>query len=193
MLALCGLLTAMPPARASAEWQFSPFIGFTFLGSTTIVDPDDAVRLRHWNLGGTVSLVGRGPLGVESVFVYVPGFFERGNSAAVTESRSYALMGNMVLTIPRGWNEYGLRPFVSSGVGLLHAFQKNERDVFPVRQNLFGYNIGGGAVGFLTDRVGLRFDLRYYRNLRPSSEPDVSFGRVRLHYWTGTVGVVFKY
>lgn len=207
MLALCGLITALPPASASAEWQFAPLVGFSFLGNTNF----DLTKVvdRHWNFGGAVRLVGAGPLGVESVFVYVPGYFEfldleadpfflstTQESSTITKSRSFALMGNIVLTTPRAWNEYGLRPFVSGGIGLLHAFHNEE--FVPVRANLPGYNVGGGAVGFLTERVGLRFDLRYFRTLPPGEEPaplqeTSDLRRVRLRYWTATVGVVFKY
>ena len=49
-------------------------------------------------------------------------------------------------------------------------------------------------MGFLNDRVGLRFDLRYFSNLKPSDDPELSvIGRVHLSYWTGSVGVVLKY
>jgi hypothetical protein len=201
---LCGLLIAVSPVRASAEWQLTPFLGFSFRGDTNLTLAD-GVRERHWNFGGSVRLVGAGILGVESIFVYVPGHLESaqidpifggpppGND--ITQSRSLGLMGNVVLTTPRGWNEYGLRPFVSGGLGLLHAFNNEGR--FPVRLNLLGYNVGGGAVGLLTERVGLRFDLRFYRTVPPGQEPTegltIDSRRVRLRYWTGAVGVVFKY
>ena len=48
-------------------------------------------------------------------------------------------------------------------------------------------------MGFLNDRVGLRFDLRYFSNLKPSDDPEIAIGRVHLSYWTGSVGVVLKY
>lgn len=193
---MCGLLTAASSAPASASWHFAPFVGITFLGRTSIVDLDNAVGRRHWNFGGTVTFVGGWPVAVETIFLYVPGLFERGESQTITTSRSIALMGNIVLTTPRVWNEYGLRPFVSGGVGLLHTSVQDVSNIFPVRENLLGFNVGGGAVGFLTDRAGLRFDLRYYSNLQPSNESELgipAFGRVQLHYWTGTVGVVFRY
>ena len=85
-------------------------------------------------------------------------------------------MGNVVLTTPRSWNPYGLRPFVSGGIGLLHATATDALEFSPVNTNLLGYNVGGGAVGFLNDRVGLRFDLRYFRNLKPSDDPENAIG-----------------
>jgi hypothetical protein len=207
VLALCGLLTALLPARVSAEWQFAPFVGFNFLGDTNLLFLEGATE-QHWNLGGTVRLVGAGPLGVETFILYVPGFFNtpEGNpifadtppEETISESRTFALMGNLVLTTPRSWNQYGLRPFVSGGFGLLNVHATDEAGLFPTRANLPGYNVGGGAVGFLTDRVGLRFDLRYFRTLPPGQEPTAESltldgQRVRLHYWTGTLGVVIKY
>ena len=102
-------------------------------------------------------------------------------------------MGNLVLTTPRSWNEYGLRPFVSGGLGFC-ATATDSFEFTPVNTNLLGYNIGGGAVGFLNERLGLRFDLRYFRSLKPSYDPELSVtGRVHLSYWTGSVGVVLEY
>ena len=86
-------------------------------------------------------------------------------------------------------------PYVSGGLGILHV-SHNEPTV-PARANLSAYNVGGGAVGFLTNKVGLRFDLRYFRTLPPgeeSGEQTVTefLDRVHVHYWTVTVGVVFR-
>jgi hypothetical protein len=60
-----------------------------------------------------------------------------------------------------------------------------------------GMNVGGGAVGFLTDRTGVRFDLRYFKNVRgidleERGEP-ISVGPVQLRFWTLSFGVVIKH
>lgn len=206
-LALGVLLTVFLPSRAFAEWQFAPFVGFNFLGDTNLAFTE--LPKRHWMFGGTARLIGAGPFGVESLFAYVPGAFQSKpveldpfifdtsqESETITQSNAFALMGNVVLTTPRSWSEYGLRPYVSGGMGLLHVYH-NELTV-PARANLLGYNAGGGAVGFLTDRVGLRFDLRYVSTTphgKESSDEIVTEDteRVRVHFWTATVGVVFKF
>jgi hypothetical protein len=58
-------------------------------------------------------------------------------------------------------------------------------------------NAGGGAVGFLADRVGLRFDLRYLRKIQGPAAEDLDFaisiGPIRLRPWTTSLGVVFMY
>ena len=42
--------------------------------------------------------------------------------------------------------------------------------------------------------IGLRFDLRYFSNLKPSdSDEGIAIGRVQLSYWTANAGVVFRY
>ncbi|HET7218480.1 MAG TPA: hypothetical protein VFJ02_10550, partial [Vicinamibacterales bacterium] len=202
ILILLGILLAGAPASAHADWLLAPFLGLTFQGETTLLDNESAVGKAHWSFGGAVSLVGAGPIGVEGLILYTPGFFQQDNPPStagvppidVIESRALAIMGNILLTTPRAWNEYGLRPFLSGGIGLLRASAKDSFDILPVNANLLGYNVGGGAVGFLTDRTGIRFELRYFSNLKPSDSPEaIAIGRVQLSYWNANVGVVFRY
>jgi hypothetical protein len=196
-VALAGILVGCLPGTARADWLLSPFIGLTFKGDTTLLDHEQATSKVHWSLGGAVTLLGVGPLGVEGLVVYTPGFFQQDDPTTIeiVDSRALALMGNVVLTTPRSWNEYGLRPFISGGIGLLSASASaaDAINVLPVNAKLLGYNVGGGAVGFLTERTGLRFDLRYFSNLRPTDDTENAIGRVHLSYWTGSVGVVFRY
>ena len=110
IVAACCLFAHAVPA--AAEWQFIPFLGYTFKGSTTLIDNERGAETRHWHFGGTARVMWDGPLAFEALYVHTPGFFERDASeltaanlqAAVLESRTYALMGNAVLTIPRRWN-----------------------------------------------------------------------------------------
>ena len=74
-LVFAALLTTVP-GQAEADWHFTPFFGWTFKGATTLSEVrPGASRLVHWNFGGAVSVVGRGPLGGEAYFVYTPSFF----------------------------------------------------------------------------------------------------------------------
>lgn len=202
ILILVGILHAGAPVSAHADWLLAPFLGLTFQGETTLLDNESAAGKAHWSFGGVVSLVGAGPIGAEGLILYTPGFFQQDNPPLiggvpppdVIESRALAIMGNVVLTTPRKWNEYGLRPFVSGGIGLLRASAKDSFDLLPVNANLLGYNVGGGAIGFLTERTGLRFELRYFSNLKPSDSPEaIAIGRVQLSYWNANVGVVLRY
>ena len=193
---------SLTAAAAAAEWQFAPLVGFTFGGSSnSVFDPiaSEAVGKRHWDVGGTVRLVGPGPLGVEALFLYVPGFFETDDpppflpeeesDTTITESQVVALMGNVVLTTPRAWNDTGCDRSCREA----SAWCMPPTTIWPFLQagTCLGYNVGGGAVGMLSDRVGLRFDLRYFRHMPPGKEsspdaPDLPVfegDRVRIHFW----------
>lgn len=179
------------PGMAAAEWHFTPMLGSTFVGRTTLIDLEAATGKRHKNVGGSVALLGGGVLGVEGLVVWTPGFFQTGNQDLIKSSRTLALMGNIMVTAPRRWTEYTLRPFVSGGFGLLNASRTELHAVFPSQVNTSGYNIGGGAIGFFTQRTGVRFDLRYYNNLA-KSENAAAIGPLQLRYMTVSVGVVLR-
>ena len=198
-LAVCCLLILVP-RPAAAEWHFTPMLGATFFGRTNFFDPELGSDNVHRTYGGSIGLLGGGLLGVEMVGVWAPGFFEDDDAPIqlVKSSRSIALMGNVVLTAPRRWTEYNLRPFVSGGIGWLHASRTDRAplnpggQLLPVDENLAGFNVGGGAIGFLTADTGVRFDVRYYSNLKPTDEGPVAFGNVRLSYVTASVGIVLR-
>lgn len=191
-----GVLLALTfPSTAAAEWHFVPTIGWTFKADTSIFDPEGGTSRVHWNFGGTVTLVGSGILGVEGMFVWTPRFFNNDQSPVqfVSKSHTFAMMGNVLLTTPRHWTEYGLRPFVSGGLGVLRVSRTDVTPIFPGTGNIPAFNIGGGAIGFLSKRTGVRFDLRYYNNLTPSEDTcPTTIGQCHLRYMTFTAGVVIR-
>ena len=187
-----GVLLALTfPQSAAAEWHFTPMLGTTFFIKTSVVDPDAATDQSHRNIGGSVALLSGGILGAEGLIVWTPGLFT-GDKGLVKRSRSIAVMGNIVVTTPRRWTEYSLRPFVSGGFGLIKVSKTETAGVFPFNSNLPAFNIGGGAIGFLSKRTGVRFDLRYYSNLARSDVEGNIGGRVHMRYMTASVGLVFR-
>ena len=193
-----GVLFALTfPSVAAAEWHFVPNIGWTFQADTSFLDLDQGTSKVHWTFGGTVTLVGSGILGVEGMINWTPGFFTNEDLAEparnVSKSHALALMGNAVLTTPRNWTEYGLRPFLSGGFGMLGFSRTEVNNVFPDERNFPAFNIGGGAIGFLSKRTGVRFDLRYYSNLgEPTAASESCIGTCHLRYMTFTAGVVIR-
>jgi hypothetical protein len=195
----CGLLLVAATRPAHAEWHITPFAGLTMFGSTNIFDPESATGDRHLHAGGSVSWLSRGLFGFEAIGTWTPGFFEGEpgfedipNEVDILSSRTFSLMGNVLVTLPQRWTEYGLRPFVSGGFGLMQARYEELRDVFPLRVDGAGFNIGGGAVGFLTQRTGLRFDIRYHSTLNRKPDVPSFFGPAHLRYVTASVGIVFR-
>jgi hypothetical protein len=190
-----GVLLALTfPSAAAAEWHFTPTIGWTFAADTNLSDPDFGTSKVHWNFGGSVALLGAGILGVEGTVVWTPGFFA-GNEVLVHKSHAVTMMGNVVLTTPRKWTEYNLRPVLSGGFGFLGV--SRTEDVFPDTWNTPAFNIGGGAVGFFSKRTGVRFDLRYYNSIHKGEEGCPPIGArippgCHVRYMTASVGVVIR-
>ena len=196
VLALAIGTILVPPAAASADWHVTPFLGYTFRGSTTVLDPAEGAGRTHLNAGISVARLTQNLFGAEAVFVYTPDFF-RGKTTNIGPSRSMALMGNLVLTAPRRWTEFSLRPYVSGGAGLINLSLSEFFSISSGSETVLGYNAGGGAIGFLSDTTGVRFDLRYYGTLRgatPSPESPLTLEpTIRVQYWTGSIGLVLRY
>ena len=209
-LALCclGLLLAAPAARAG-EWHFTPTLGFTFAGSTTLVDLQHGTGKRHLNFGGIVSRFGEGIIGVEGMAFYTRHFFEYDGprepgapqAPAIDHSYTLSMTGNVVLTVPKRWTEYFLRPYVSGGFGLLRAVSIDKADavsgaaLFPLVTTMPGFSIGGGAIGFLSQGTGIRFDVRYHGGLRrdPGANAENVIGPdLHLRYMTAEIGLVIR-
>jgi len=191
-----GVLLALTfPSAAAAEWHFTPTIGWTFAADTNLTDPDFGTSKVHWNLGGSVALLGAGILGVEGTVVWTPGFFSGDNKVLVSKSHAVAMMGNVVLTTPRKWTEYNLRPVLSGGFGFLGV--SRTENLFPDNWNTPAFNIGGGAIGFFSKRTGVRFDLRYYNSLHRGEDGCPPIGArlppgCHVRYMTASVGVVIR-
>ena len=187
---LCAVLT---PAATAADWLIAPFAGVALGSRWTFVDLDDVAGERKWMFGGTVTILGEGVLGVEGDFAYVPAFFQSRTPSLVQSGSVATLMGNVVLAMPLSVSRHSLRPYVTGGGGLMRAHKEDVLDVFPVNANMFGVNTGGGVVGFLNERIGLRWDVRYFRRVSGGDEQGAAFGSPRLSFWRVTMHVVIRY
>lgn len=186
---------------AAAEWHIVPLVGLTFNGNTNAVPAVSTIDTpigTHPNIGGAGALLGEGILGVEGIGVFTPNFKADVDTVnnTVQSSRALAIMGNVVLTTPRRWTEYGLRPYVSGGLGYMRLAiegkTSGQQEVLATSLNTAGFDIGGGAIGFFTKHTGVRFDLRYYRRLQHGSSASFGTDEPQLSFWTASVGVVFR-
>lgn len=178
------------PQPASAEWQIRPFAGVKFGGSTTFVDLDESAGLPKLTFGANLLLLGE-IFGVEADFGHTPNSFN-GNRGLILSSHTTTLMGSVVVALPRRMARYTLRPYAVGGAGLVRVSYGDYFGALPVDNSLAGFNVGGGATGFLTDRVGLNWELRYFRTLRASETTGLSFGAEELSFWRATMGVTIR-
>jgi opacity protein-like surface antigen len=102
-------------------------------------------------------------------------------------------MVNAIIGAPVGGQSGpGIRPYAVGGIGILKEKIDEADDLFDVDDNSWGFNLGGGIVGFFTDNIGLRGDVRYFRSLnRGDDELDFDLGE--LDFWRATVGVTFRF
>lgn len=187
------LLGLSRPAHAQ-DLLFIPFLGFTFAGDSALfADLEGGSTESASAIGGSVSLVGQGWLGIEGDIGYIPGFFERGEAQLVKYgSFVTSLTGSAIVTLPLSITRESLRPYLVAGGGLMWAESEDITATFPIRSTLPAITVGGGAIGFLSDMVGVRFDLRYLRSLGQGDEMVATEGP-RLKFWRGSIGLVLKY
>jgi hypothetical protein len=185
---LAALVLMLSPASARADWLFTPHVGGTFGGSTPEND---------FTYGASIGWMGAGVFGWDAEFAFTPEFFEAGDGDfdLFDSSNVTTFMVNAIVGAPVGGTTGGgFRPYFSGGVGLLQSSVTDAESLFEVNNSEFGINLGGGAMGFMTDHVGFRGDIRYYRALADPDEDnefDIGFGD--LDFWRGTVGVTFRW
>ena len=192
-LLFSALLLCAGGAEARADFLITPFIGSAFAGNTTLLDLDiGAASSKHWTFGGSAAWLSDQVLGVEAEFAMVPGFFENSEGTGlITGSRVTTLTGNVLVAMPLSVSRESLRPYVTGGLGLIRAAAE---DLIGLNEsgNWLGLQVGGGAIGLITERAGVRFDLRHARSL--SRDTTLRGDRTsKLSFWRATVGVTLRY
>jgi hypothetical protein len=187
------LVAAAPPAHARADWLITPFIGSSLGGETTFLIFEEGAG-RRMTLGASVALLSDGILGLEADFGHTPRFFEGDDPLGlVLTSRVTTIGGNLVVAAPLALTRESLRPYLVGGLGLIQARIRHAAGLFPLEEDLLGLTIGAGAVGFLTERTGLRFDLRHIKAISGADGPFARPGVSRLSFWRATAGLTVRY
>jgi opacity protein-like surface antigen len=192
------------PRTASADWTITPFVGWNFGGSADVNGNGGSSVGNKFekkiDYGVSLAAMGGGAVGFEVDFGYSPNFFESttaGNNDFVftNDSNVTTLTGNAIVGIPIGGKRGGsVRPYVVGGVGLIRTNVQDAAELFSVNtKNDFGYDVGGGVMGFFSSNVGLRGDVRYFRGFNGSSDNVTGLGVSDFHFWRGSIGVSFKF
>ncbi len=180
------------PRPALAEWQVKPFLGVTFGGQTTFVDLEKAASRPNPVIGVSGVVLGE-VLGFDADLGRAPGFFQRGGQGLVSASAVTTLTGNVIVAVPKRIARYTLRPYFVGGVGLMHVRIDGRLSGLQVASTLPAMDLGGGATGFLNDRMGLSWEVRHFRSVGRHPPRGASFGDERLSFWRANMDVVIRY
>jgi hypothetical protein len=181
-LAIATAALIYAPIDARADGYVSPWAGVNFAGG--------GLDSGRGSFGVQAGGMGAGIIGGEVDFGYSPSAFgtqnDFGNNSIIN------LMGNVIIGVPIGGTYgAGFRPFVTGGVGLIRT-QMDGGTLARVSSsnNNFGWDLGVGAMGFFNDHVGIRGDLRYFRNI--TGDIINNFDQSSLHFWRLGFGVVIR-
>jgi len=186
LILMAAVACVAAPSQARAEGYVSPWAGVAF-GSS--------VNNGRGMFGVDAGGMSAGIIGGEVDFGYSPSFF--GSENDFGHNTVIDFMGNVMIGVPIGGTHgVGVRPYVTGGLGLLRT-QIDGGTIAHVASsdNMFGWNIGGGVMGYFADHFGLRGDLRYLRGFKDLNTGVTTIdlnGNERLHFWRASIGVVFR-
>lgn len=180
-----AIAVVLAPAPARADGFFVPWVGSGF-GSN--------IKNGQTTVGVSAGSMGAGVIGGEADFGWSPSFF--GSQSDFGSNTVMNLMGNLILGVPVGGQRGpGIRPYVVGGIGLVRT-QIDGGTVAKVSSsdNMFGWDAGGGVMGYFADHVGIRGDVRYIRGTHQlnTGVSAVDLNGDRIHYWRATIGVLFR-
>jgi opacity protein-like surface antigen len=188
--------TAAVPAKASADWLFTPFMGATFGGSANFGGAGQDFKSdfsRNLTYGASLEWMGGGVFGFGFDVGYSPNFFRPSDNdsfSLVGDGNVTTAMANVIVGAPLG----AIRPYLSGGVGVIKQKVDNVGQFFDsIDSSNLGFNAGAGVMGFFSHNVGIRGDIRFFRSVHDSDPNGVNLDLGQFKFWRGTVGVTFKF
>jgi hypothetical protein len=176
--------TFATPVAAQTEGYVGPGIGVAF-GNPSSQGLADFVVDFGW--------LSPEPVGLEIDATYAPSFF--GSQGPYGSNSVSTIMGNVVLATS-GIERYGshrghpTRAYLSGGLGLIR-----EDTASPaISRNDLGTDVGVGIMAAASGQVGVRADVRYFRDLvgkATGNTTSIDFGS--FHFWRASVSVLFRF
>ena len=138
------------------------------------------------------------PLGFELDVMYAPSFF--GTQGPYGENSVTTYMANVVVAGggTRG-GRFGrrrttVRPYLSGGVGVMHEVVTTPVIANKISNSDLGLNFGAGVMAFTSRSIGVRGDVRYFRDLidtQSGNTTNIDFGA--FHFWRASVGFILAF
>jgi hypothetical protein len=185
LLAASILLFVHP---ANAQGYVAPSLGASFANPSAQGRANFGVDL-GW-------LSTHDPIGLDLDAVYAPSFF--GNAGPYGDNSVATLMGNVMLVPGEPGGPYNVgrrrartvRPYISGGMGVMREMVTSPRVV----NTDLAVNLGLGVIALTHRSVGVRGDVRYYRDLldnQSANGTSIDFGS--FHFWRASLGVVLAF
>jgi len=185
LLTLAAAAIVIAPATARADGYVSPWVA---------ANTNSSFNSGRGGFGVGAGDMGASIFGGEVDFGWSPSFL--GTTDKFGNNSVIDLMGNVMVARSLG-NSYrtDIRPYVTAGMGLLRT-QVDGGTIAQVSssKNDPGWNVGAGVMGFFSDHVGIRGDVRYLRTFtnENSVTPAPDFDPGGFHFWRTYVGVVIR-
>jgi opacity protein-like surface antigen len=143
---------------ASAQVFVSPIVGYNFGGDSgcpTVTGCED----KNLNLG--IAIGNYGDLfGIEEEFAYAKDFY---GDVPSYESSVVTLMTNFLLSPDAG----RIKPYALVGIGLIKSnVEFGQLNQLTTSLNTVAWDLGGGITAQLSDRFGLRGDVRFFKAMK---------------------------
>jgi opacity protein-like surface antigen len=143
---------------ASAQVFVSPIIGYNFGGDSGCPNVTNCEE-KNLNLGIAIGNYGE-LFGIEEEFAYAKDFF---GDVPAYESSVATLMTNFLLSPNAG----RIKPYALIGIGLIKSnVEFGELSQLTTNLNTVAWDLGGGITAQLTDRFGIRGDIRYFKAMK---------------------------
>jgi len=190
VIAVLAVSIFLSAPSANAQGYIAPSLGVVFANPSAQGRADFILDL-GW-------LPRTEPLGFELDAMYAPSFF--GNQGPYGENSVTTVMANVVVA-GGGSGRYGggrrrtsLRPYVSGGIGVMHEVVTTAVEANKISNSDLGVNLGFGVMAFTGRSVGVRGDIRYFRDLKDTQSgntTNIDFGA--FHFWRAGIGIILAF
>ena len=183
-----AVLVVFATHDAFAQGFIAPFVG------TTLTSPSDTGSRTKPGFG--IAFGGLGNVaGFETEIAFYPEVIDNAANG-LSKSRVISISAGTLL----GPNLGRVKPYFAFGGGNLHLNVTGLASVVTpspesISNNYFTFNAGGGIMGFFTDHLGVRGDLRYYKAFGIKLE-DLENAGIQLdkfNFWRASFGLAVKF
>ena len=193
ILALASVLVlTLLQTPAWADGFVTPFVGVNFggaTGATLNTSLNDSSKVDY---GVGLWYMSHGILGIAEEFGNSPSFY--GSGTGYSGSSVLTLMTNVVLGVPIGGQDAGLRPYAVAGVGVIRQRVTGRAGFADVASNNAAWDLGVGMMGMFSSHVGLQGDVRYFRNFDAnSSTSGISLAQGTFNFTRASVGLALRF